>query len=40
LVVSIGFGWRVGFELDPVEMLDAAVSVGIDEGEEIAVVEA
>ena len=40
LVVGVGFGWRVGFELDPVEILDAILGIGIDEGVEIAVVEA
>ena len=40
LVVGVGFGGGVGFELNPVEMLDAILGVGIDEGVEVAVVEA
>ena len=40
LVVGVGLGRGIGFELDPVEMLDAVLGVGIDEGVEIAIVEA
>lgn len=39
-MVGVGFGGGVGFELNPVEMLDAILGVGIDEGVEVAVVEA